>query len=56
MYIYPSVVKRVGLTAGSVETQKHCTQGGKKKMLVSAMAVHFPQGKQPKFHGDKKVI
>ena len=55
--------KRVVLTAGGMETQKHCTQGEKnKKQLGSAILwlLAFPGGKQPEFpgalHWDKKVI
>ena len=39
--------KRVDLTAGGMETQKHCTQG--KAAGYIAPAVTSPRGKQPEF-------
>ena len=51
---YPSVIKRVGITAGAMETPKHCSvcTQEKKKKLGSAILwlLAFPWGKQPAFH------
>ena len=53
--------KRVGSTAGGMETRKHCTQEEKKKLgSARTMSARFLWGKLPKFHvhwhWDKKVI
>ena len=56
--------KRIGLTAGGMETRKHCTQGKEEKSWLALYDVlwllAFPWGKQYTFfralRWDKKVV
>ena len=55
---YPYVVKEyVGLTAGGMETQKHCIQGGKKAGYYGcSLSLEKTARISNEWHRNKKVI